>query len=108
MATDPVCGMEVDPQHAAAQITYHGTAYYFCSIGCKEQFERSPASYLQRTAAGGMAHPSDEGSRPEDIEIDRGHGPAYTHGTDVIEGHGSETTTSGADVIERGEPGGLG
>jgi YHS domain-containing protein len=104
MEIDPVCGMEVDPQSAAGQATYAGKTYYFCSLGCQQQFERSPATYVGHRMSGGMAE-SDEGSRPEETDIDRGHGPAYTHGTDVIEGHGPGTTTHGTDVIERSERG---
>jgi len=33
MATDPVCGMEVDPEHAAASAVYRGKTYYFCAGG---------------------------------------------------------------------------
>ena len=47
-ATDPVCGMQVDPTTAAGQTEYQGTTYYFCSIGCKRQFDRD----LQRFVGG--------------------------------------------------------
>jgi YHS domain-containing protein len=104
MEIDPVCGMEVDPQSAAGQATYDGKTYYFCSLGCQQQFERSPATYVQRRMSGGRAE-SEEGSRPEEIGVESGHGVAYTHGTDVIEGHGPGTTSHGTDVVEHGEPG---
>lgn len=42
---DPVCGMQVDPDTAAARSTYHGETYYFCSAGCKTAFDREPARY---------------------------------------------------------------
>ncbi|MBI4639666.1 MAG: YHS domain-containing protein, partial [Candidatus Tectomicrobia bacterium] len=29
MAKDPVCGMEVEPENAAAQMDYMDTTYYF-------------------------------------------------------------------------------
>jgi Cu+-exporting ATPase len=45
MTKDLVCGMDVDPQKAAAQSIYHGRTYYFCSIVCKGMFEREPEKY---------------------------------------------------------------
>ena len=33
--TDPVCGMKVDDQKAAAKATHEGKTYYFCSQSCK-------------------------------------------------------------------------
>jgi Cu+-exporting ATPase len=35
---DPVCGMEVDPESAAAKVEVDGTTYFFCSTGCRDQF----------------------------------------------------------------------
>ncbi len=46
MATDPVCGMDVDEQTAAATSEYHGEMYYFCSAGCKRAFDLDPESYV--------------------------------------------------------------
>jgi P-type Cu+ transporter len=40
--TDPVCGMEVDPEHAAGHREYAGHAYHFCSAGCKTRFDAEP------------------------------------------------------------------
>jgi P-type Cu+ transporter len=37
-ATDPVCGMEVDTEQAAATVDSSGTRYYFCSTGCRDEF----------------------------------------------------------------------
>jgi len=46
MATDPVCGMEVDPQSAKYSAFYKGETYYFCSQGCKARFLQNPESFL--------------------------------------------------------------
>jgi Cu+-exporting ATPase len=46
MATDPVCGMTVDPEHAAAEVEHQGTTYSFCSKGCAARFSASPERYL--------------------------------------------------------------
>ena len=43
---DPVCGMQVKPDSAAAKGTYQGQAYYFCSQGCATKFHADPAKYL--------------------------------------------------------------
>ena len=39
---DPVCGMSIDPQSAAAVAIRNGSTFHFCAIGCKEQFESNP------------------------------------------------------------------
>ena len=54
MATqiDPVCGMNVDDQKAAAQSTYQEKTYYFCCSGCKGKFDANPQQYASQKAAG--------------------------------------------------------
>ncbi len=52
MAKDPVCGMEVDEQKAAAKVNYQGKTYYFCSPGCKNAFEKEPEKYVQPHESG--------------------------------------------------------
>ena len=46
MATDPVCGMSVDPDTAKHSTEHNGQTYYFCAPGCKKAFESDPAKYL--------------------------------------------------------------
>lgn len=41
---DPVCGMEVSAADATS--TYAGNDYTFCSIDCKQKFDRDPLKYL--------------------------------------------------------------
>ncbi len=43
---DPVCGMTVDPAHAAGTSEYDGQTIYFCSSGCKVKFDADPAKYV--------------------------------------------------------------
>jgi adenylate cyclase len=43
MATDPVCGMRVDTDDAAATVEYKGETYYFCSLACRDTFLSDPA-----------------------------------------------------------------
>jgi len=45
--TDPVCGMQVDTDTAAASAEYSGRTYYFCSSHCQEKFKTNPQQYLQ-------------------------------------------------------------
>ncbi len=43
---DPVCGMDVNPETAAATSIYDGTTYYFCAPRCKKAFDANPTMYL--------------------------------------------------------------
>ena len=43
---DVVCGMDVDPDTAPAKSDYRGVAYYFCAVGCKQEFDANPGKYL--------------------------------------------------------------
>jgi Cu+-exporting ATPase len=52
-ATDPVCGMTVDSATAEYRSFHNGKAYYFCSAGCKENFDKDPAKYAGAGAKGG-------------------------------------------------------
>jgi YHS domain-containing protein len=47
MAKDPVCGMQVDENKAAASVDFEGKTYRFCSTACKEKFEESPHRYSE-------------------------------------------------------------
>jgi YHS domain-containing protein/uncharacterized membrane protein YraQ (UPF0718 family) len=46
---DPICGMTVDPESAAATRDYAGKAYYFCSPGCAKAFDLKPESFVDTT-----------------------------------------------------------
>jgi P-type Cu+ transporter len=54
---DPVCGMMVDPQRAAAKREYGGKTYYFCSARCGERFEKEPEKFLAAPGTAGMEMP---------------------------------------------------
>ncbi len=47
MTKDPVCGMDVNPETAAATSVYDGTTYYFCAPRCKKAFDENPTMYLR-------------------------------------------------------------
>ena len=42
---DPVCQMSLDVGNAAEAAEYQGCRYFFCSIGCRAEFERHPDDY---------------------------------------------------------------
>src|SRR6185369_10492058 len=43
---DPVCGMTVVPERAAAHVLHAGKDFHFCSKGCAAKFQQDPAKYL--------------------------------------------------------------
>jgi Cu+-exporting ATPase len=45
---DPVCGMEVTLETAAATSEYQGRTYYFCSTADKETFDKDPEKYVRQ------------------------------------------------------------
>jgi P-type Cu+ transporter len=46
LATDPVCGMEVDTATSLLFFEYKGTTYWFCGKGCLLEFKDDPEKYL--------------------------------------------------------------
>jgi Cu+-exporting ATPase len=61
-AVDPVCGMTVDPEHAAGKHEFQGKTYYFCNPGCDANFKADPERYLHpRTAP--LAPPAPKGTK---------------------------------------------
>jgi Cu(I)/Ag(I) efflux system membrane fusion protein len=51
VAKDPICGMDVDQKRATAAgrtSEYKGATYYFCSDGCKKDFDKDPAKYAAK------------------------------------------------------------
>ncbi|HEX5367874.1 MAG TPA: YHS domain-containing protein [Dehalococcoidia bacterium] len=58
---DPVCHMDIDPATAAGISEYEGTTYYFCSRGCKVDFDADPAGVLKAEAAYDHSQPMDHG-----------------------------------------------
>jgi Cu+-exporting ATPase len=45
-ATDPVCGMRVNPLTTAHHAEHAGQAFHFCSDGCRTKFVASPDAFL--------------------------------------------------------------
>jgi Cu+-exporting ATPase len=53
---DPVCGMEVDPDRAAAKLEHEGRTYLFCCEGCRDRFRAAPGAYLAAPARSPAVH----------------------------------------------------
>jgi P-type Cu+ transporter len=56
LVTDPVCKMEIDPKTAAGKSDFDGKTYYFCSAGCKREFDKDPGRYLGKTSGTSYEH----------------------------------------------------
>ena len=50
MAKDPVCGMDVNEKNAPATSEHKGQTFAFCSLNCKQQFDKNPEQYARKTA----------------------------------------------------------
>jgi len=48
MAIDPVCGMQVEEKTARHRSEHDGRTYYFCSPGCKREFDHDPQKFIGR------------------------------------------------------------
>ncbi len=65
MATDLVCGMEIDEAIAEHKYDYEGNAYFFCGPGCKTEFETNPENFIGGDATESeMEIPSQEKKKP--------------------------------------------
>ncbi|MEE9247716.1 MAG: YHS domain-containing protein [Dehalococcoidia bacterium] len=48
MASDPVCGTEVNEERAATdEVRFWGVTFYFCSPKCRAAFQREPQKYVE-------------------------------------------------------------
>lgn len=45
--TDPVCGMELREHEAKEFLFADRQEYFFCSVGCRAEFERHPEDYTR-------------------------------------------------------------
>jgi Cu+-exporting ATPase len=52
-ATDPACGMKVETATAEYRSFRNGNAYYFCSAGCKESFDKDSTRFTTTGTNGG-------------------------------------------------------
>ncbi len=45
MVQDQICGKTLDWQNSVV-LTYEGRLHYFCCLGCREKFRKTPRRYL--------------------------------------------------------------
>lgn len=50
---DPVCGMTIQPESAAATLQVGEVTHYFCAVSCKETYERSREQEAASSCCGG-------------------------------------------------------
>jgi Cu+-exporting ATPase len=86
-ATDPICGMTVDPSDAAGSAGYGGRTYYFCSDHCLETFQADPARYAAQA------------EMPQDSEEEPGE---REHAQEVGEGKAVYTCPMHPEVVQDG------
>ena len=53
LVRDPVCGMAIDPREARDHLSLDGVDYYFCSRGCRAEFEAGRADGASAAAIPG-------------------------------------------------------
>jgi YHS domain-containing protein len=61
---DPVCGMLILPERAAAQREHGGEVYFFCSVGCTRKFDADGAAYIAASRSEGFVRW--QGDAPEE------------------------------------------
>src|ERR1700722_102329 len=49
VATDPVCGMQVDAASSKHRLDHGGQTFHFCCARCREKFSADPFVYLTPT-----------------------------------------------------------
>src|SRR5678816_1244041 len=67
MATDLVCGMQVNEATAKNVSELAGKRYFFCGAGCKRKFDANPDLYLNAPRPAGPArahHPQQHAPAP--------------------------------------------
>jgi Cu+-exporting ATPase len=61
-ATDPVCGMPVDPATAKHKAEHGGVIYHFCSAGCRAKFVAEPTRFLAASTQASPPKPAPAGT----------------------------------------------
>ncbi len=69
MATDPVCGMEVEPEDAAGTSEHDGQTYHFCSPACKQKFDAEPQRFLGSRAVEEGDEGADEPESAQSVTV---------------------------------------
>ncbi|HKZ42501.1 MAG TPA: YHS domain-containing protein [Candidatus Hodarchaeales archaeon] len=48
MVEDVVCGWKVDEKQTKHKSTHLDDTYYFCSSGCKQEFDKKPERFVNK------------------------------------------------------------
>jgi Cu+-exporting ATPase len=56
---DPICHMDITIETAAGSSTWEGKTYYFCSPGCKKDFDDDPPLALKNEAEHDHSQPGE-------------------------------------------------
>jgi Cu+-exporting ATPase len=94
-AIDPVCGMTVKPATAKGSFEHNGTAYYFCSVGCRDKFVSDPDGWLARGPRAMQASP---------VQLHRAPRPSTPHPAPSTS-HSAEWTCPMHPEVIRNAPG---
>lgn len=62
-ATDPVCGMAVEPKAGGASMEHGGRRYHFCCEHCLRRFAEDPQRWIGERPAPDSAEPAAQGGR---------------------------------------------
>jgi len=101
MVKDPVCGMMIDERTAAGTSVYGGQMYYFCSVTCKQQFDREPSSFV--APADQQPHPSPESPSADSDYMRGGKGRRDEVGRSGVYPADSPDAPRSAPIREPGE-----
>src|SRR6476659_2587227 len=97
---DPVCGMQLDDQQTAIPSQYLNRTYYFCSLGCKQQFDNAPQQYAIQPASSSTPNdqtPAGQGSMGA-LPLDRSSTGQSDAGSDPNGQWNTEQGTSGNNM----------
>jgi Cu+-exporting ATPase len=84
--TDPICGMDVEPERAAGSHNYDGQTYYLCSEHCLAKFKENPERYVRSDAARKTGARTDDNSTTDPVcgmKVD----PSKAAGSHEYNGH---------------------
>ncbi|HMF49017.1 MAG TPA: heavy metal translocating P-type ATPase [Candidatus Saccharimonadales bacterium] len=68
---DPTCGMQVEPDAAAANYEYNGQIYYFCCRHCLAAFKADPEKFVQQKPHTEIAAAQRSGDTQQSAVTDR-------------------------------------
>ncbi len=78
---DPICHMDIAPASAAGITDYNGSTYYFCSGGCKKDFDADPEGSLKAESEYDHSNPVNHMMmmEEEEAEVPGAHVHVHSH-----------------------------